>query len=587
MEENKNVIEESTKMDKEREAAEAEASRVKVLSPAQLVAKRFFRNKLAITGLVILSIMFVFSFIGAFFSPYKANQVFKKIDEVKKDYATAQINTELRYSVSEGQKMSNMLKAQFVLARTEKKNVFEFEDKEYAFSEVAPGFFNIGEFERVATINDRNGNSISGVSKEVEKAYKQAMSEDKKAFEVENTSYAIKLDSRDKAVGKINTIAMASAIIFDYADPTYKELCENLEFRHAASVAIGNELTSFEYDGAVYDVDVMSKEGSSQKVGTILQAGNVVINVSDVLMSAKDSSVTLTSDFKTKAREAIAASDGSTFKFTALDADNNEVEYYANITNGNIYIKKMAKTELLDSYASPSKKHILGTDFSGMDLMTRLMHGGRVSLIVGFVVIFIEMFIGIVIGGISGFFGGWVDMALMRFVDLFNSIPYWPMLIIASSVMDALRVGAYLRLLALMFILGFLGWTGIARIVRGQILTLREQEFMIACEANGIRTSRRIFRHLVPNVMPILIVQATMGLGSVIITEATLSFLGLGAKYPMASWGTIINASTDMFVMTNYWWVWIPAGTCILLTVLGFNFVGDGLRDAFDPKMKR
>jgi len=139
----------------------------------------------------------------------------------------------------------------------------------------------------------------------------------------------------------------------------------------------------------------------------------------------------------------------------------------------------------------------------------------------------------------------------------------------------------------LMLIMGLMGWTGIARIVRGQILTLREQDFMVAAEATGIRVSRRIFKHLVPNVMPLLIVDATMGLGGIIITEAVLSFLGLGIKYPMASWGSIINAASDVYVMTNFWFIWIPAGMLILLTVLGFNFVGDGLRDAFDPRMRR
>jgi peptide/nickel transport system permease protein len=138
-----------------------------------------------------------------------------------------------------------------------------------------------------------------------------------------------------------------------------------------------------------------------------------------------------------------------------------------------------------------------------------------------------------------------------------------------------------------MLVLGLLYWTTVARIVRGQILSLREQDFMVATEATGIRTSRRIFRHLIPNVMPLLIVNATAGLGGIIITEATLGFLGLGVKYPLASWGSIINIASDAFVMTNYWFMWIPAGTLILLTVLGFNFVGDGLRDAYDPRMQR
>jgi peptide/nickel transport system permease protein len=135
--------------------------------------------------------------------------------------------------------------------------------------------------------------------------------------------------------------------------------------------------------------------------------------------------------------------------------------------------------------------------------------------------------------------------------------------------------------------MSLLGWVGIARIVRGQILSLREQEFMVATEATGISVSRRIFKHLIPNVIPQLIVFATMGLGDVILSEATLSFLGLGIKYPDSSLVSIINAVNDSYVMTNYLFVWIPAGVLILLTVLAFNFIGDGLRDAFDPKMKR
>jgi len=153
--------------------------------------------------------------------------------------------------------------------------------------------------------------------------------------------------------------------------------------------------------------------------------------------------------------------------------------------------------------------------------------------------------------------------------------------------MDAAHVDPQIRIYYLMLILGVLGWPGTARLVRGQILSLREQEFMTATEATGISVSRRIFKHLVPNVIPQLIVVATMGLGNIILTESTLSYLGLGVKFPYASWGNIISAVSTVYVMTNYWFVWIPAGLLILLTVLGFNFVGDGLRDAFDPKMKR
>lgn len=243
---------------------------------------------------------------------------------------------------------------------------------------------------------------------------------------------------------------------------------------------------------------------------------------------------------------------------------------------------------LIDIYAKSSREHLVGTDGDGMDVLARMMYGGRISLMVCFIVIIIETIIGVILGGIAGFFGGWVDNLIMRAVDIFNCIPSLPILIIIGSLFDAQKMEPYTRLIWLMVILGVLGWPSVARMVRGQILSLREQEFMVAAEAIGLSNSRRIFKHLVPNVMPQLIVMASAGLGGIIITESTLSFLGLGVKYPLATWGSIINSVTaSSETMIKYTYIWVPVGMLICLTVVAFNFVGDGLRDAFDPKMKR
>ena len=241
----------------------------------------------------------------------------------------------------------------------------------------------------------------------------------------------------------------------------------------------------------------------------------------------------------------------------------------------------------IDRFASPSHEHILGTDGDGFDVFARIMYGGRVSLMVGFVVVFIETLIGVILGGIAGYFGGWVDNLVMRMVDVFYCIPSLPIMIILGALMDAAKLPSSTRIWVMMAVLGLLGWAGVARLVRGQILSLREQEFMVATEATGIKVRSRIFRHLIPNVMPQLIVSATMGLGGVILTESTLSFLGLGVKHPLATWGTIINSVTTASAMEHYAFIWIPVGLLICLTVIAFNFVGDGLRDAYDPKAKR
>lgn len=242
---------------------------------------------------------------------------------------------------------------------------------------------------------------------------------------------------------------------------------------------------------------------------------------------------------------------------------------------------------VINMFDAPSAAHPLGTDGDGFDVLSRIMYGGRVSLMVGFVVVFLETFLGVIMGGLSGYYGGWVDMLIMRLVDIFYCLPSMPIMIILGALMDAMRMDTYIRLLIMMAALGIMGWAGVARLVRGQILTLREQEFMVATEATGIRVKDRIFHHLVPNIMPQLIVQATMGMGGVILTESTLSFLGLGVKHPLATWGTIINSVSSASAMQHYAFIWIPVGLLICITVIAFNFVGDGLRDAYDPKAKR
>ena len=243
-----------------------------------------------------------------------------------------------------------------------------------------------------------------------------------------------------------------------------------------------------------------------------------------------------------------------------------------------------------NSLAAPSKDHLLGTDDQGYDVFVRLMYGGRISLIVSFLSVFLVTIFGVILGGIAGYYGGAVDTVIMRICDVLMCLPGVPILLIVSTALDSPQYGipAEYRIYLLMAFLSLISWPGGARLVRGQILSLREQEFMVAAEAMGYSTSRKIFKHLVPNVMPQLIVSMTLSLGSMILYEATLSYLNMGAKAPYAAWGTMINIiSTNQDILQNYPNVWVPAGICIVIAVLGFNFVGDGLRDALDPKARR
>lgn len=238
--------------------------------------------------------------------------------------------------------------------------------------------------------------------------------------------------------------------------------------------------------------------------------------------------------------------------------------------------------------ADISTAHWLGTDNMGYDVLTRLMYGGRVSLTIGFVVVIIETLIGVVMGGLAGYFGKWVDNLIMRLVDILSCIPSLPIMLILSVIFTESGLGdSIAKLYYMMIVLCLIGWVGTARLVRGQILSLREQEFMLAAKASGLSTFSKIFKHLMPNVVPQLIVSMTLGLGSIILTEATLGFLNIGAPLGTATWGNLINTASNPTYRQYYPNLWVGAGVCITLAILAFNFVGDGLRDAFDPKMKR
>ena len=271
--------------------------------------------------------------------------------------------------------------------------------------------------------------------------------------------------------------------------------------------------------------------------------------------------------------------------------DSKEVSYTVDGTE--YQVRQVRERWTSDNNKSaPSKDHLLGTDNLAYDVFTRLMYGGRVSLLVSFMTVILMTILGVIIGGIAGYFGGVADNIIMRVCDILMCLPGIPVLMILSAAMDgwveAQMIEEGMRIYILMFFLTLISWPGIARLVRGQILSLREQEYMVAAEAMGYSTSRKIFKHLVPNVMPQLIVQMSLSLGSMILYEATLSYLNMGIKAPYTAWGSMINIiTTDSEILEMYPFIWVPAGVCIVIAVLGFNFVGDGLRDALDPKARR
>ena len=233
-----------------------------------------------------------------------------------------------------------------------------------------------------------------------------------------------------------------------------------------------------------------------------------------------------------------------------------------------------------DANQPPSAKHLLGTDKIGRDLFVRLFYGGRVSLGIAIAVTALETIIGVVLGSMAGFFGGIVDTIISRISEMFMCFPFLMICITLQAIFGT-------SIMTLITILAVLSWPSIARIVRGQILSLREMDYMEACRALGISNKRQIFKHLFPNVLAYIIVYVTLSMASVILTETSLSFLGLGVSMPTPTWGNLIQEARNLLVLQKKWWYWIPPGSAIFLTILCFNILGDGLRDAIDPKMQK
>lgn len=247
------------------------------------------------------------------------------------------------------------------------------------------------------------------------------------------------------------------------------------------------------------------------------------------------------------------------------------------------YFQNYAVSEDGNLVSWGNKGFVLGSDEFGRDLFVRLIHGGRVSLTVGALAIIIQILIGTVVGMVAGFYGGRIDNLLMRMGEIIGSFPFYPLVITLSAMLPP-GFPATQRMIMIMLILGVTGWPGIARLVRGQILAEREKDFVMAARALGIRERNIVIKHILPNVLNIVIVQITLGYASSLLIEAGLSFLGFGVQYPFPSWGNMLSDAQTATVIEDYWWRWVFPGFMVFITALSINLVGDGLRDALDPK---
>lgn len=290
---------------------------------------------------------------------------------------------------------------------------------------------------------------------------------------------------------------------------------------------------------------------------------------------------------------------GGRYHYTGITEDGKAVAWGSNYYKQSTIPKAVSESKIKEvftgfyqNYAITSdgqvltwglKGYLLGTDDLGRDIFTRLLNGGRMSMTIGAVAVIISTTIGIIVGAVSGFFGGKIDMVLQRISEVVSSLPFLPFAMILSSLIGN-SMSSNQRIVLIMVILGLLSWTGLQRLVRAQVLSVREQEYVIAAKSLGIKQSHIVFKHILPNVISVIIVSATLSFATSMLTEASLSYLGFGVQAPHPTWGNMLYGANNSIVIQNYWWRWVFASVILGVCVICINLVGDGLRDAIDPK---
>ena len=241
--------------------------------------------------------------------------------------------------------------------------------------------------------------------------------------------------------------------------------------------------------------------------------------------------------------------------------------------------------KLTDSYGM--RGYLFGTDQRGRDTFTRLIHGGKMTMTIGAVAVIVSSVVAIIVGCLSGYFGGWVDMLLMRVTEIFSSIPFLPFAMLLSYVMSNRPISENMKIFIIMLILGLLSWTGLARMIRGQVLAEREKEFVMAAKAMGVKEKSIAFRHILPNVISVILVSMTLDFAGCLLTESSLSYLGFGVQQPRPTWGNMLNGANNSIVIQNYWWQWLFPAIFLSIATISINIIGDTLRDVLDPKSSR
>jgi peptide/nickel transport system permease protein len=576
-----------------------------IMSPSKVIVKNFFRNKLAIGGLIGFTIMLSVVFIGAALNPLtiletnpimrntKPGLGYTNITSEAKNAGLVQISNGSTFGIGLGKDGDVYAWGQDVLGSTK----IPAEVNALQIKKIAAGDRHAIALTTTGKIYGWGNNNFKQaiVPTEIEAILMlenvvdilagdqySAILTDKNKIHVWGTTFATGLDIVPSAFqGRIVKAAQAPYnILLILDDGSIGIMGERQTALDRIPAPIANK-----------DVKIVDAAVTVRTAVAVDSVGQVYVwgeNEFDLL--------TLPAGIE---NEKIVSVEAGRAHFIALSASGKMFVWGSNSFNQLTAPKALADKKVTSiaanyyqsyaiaedgtSYGWGQDGYYLGTDDLGRDMLMRLIHGGRVTMTVGAVAVLISTFIGLLVGLVSGFYGGWIDNILMRFTEVINSFPFLPMAITLSSFVGGI-LSQTERLLLIMVILGVISWTGLARLVRGQILAEREKDFVLAARALGIRSNVIILRHILPNVINVVIVSMTLGYAGSLLTEAGLSFLGFGVIPPSPSWGNMLTGAQDSTVITFYWWRWILPAVAVLIAALTVNIIGDGLRDAMDPK---
>ena len=618
-----------------KELTEDEKFRVENLeSPSKLAVKAFFRRKLAVAALIVLVALFLFVFVGPYFFPMDLTYTDANLANLPPNYTMLDVPSDLEDDI---RTISGF--ADFTIGVSEDNNFYIWGNTLDTLSEVdyskVPEEIKEGNIFTASAGLDHiiaitTEGKIVGWGKNYQCQYGYKQNEADPYFQMPEEFITGTIDT--SKVQQLLCGYQATALVYDgklyvWGNPSgMGNMADMLKLGDKVDTPVKKVAMSNYYAIALLEDGSVSTAGQTytfnrQSAYSNKAEGNKVANLQSYI---KDKNVVDIS--ATKNCFALLCDDGELLIAGAAQFGETDVpalaegEKFVSVVGGTNHFvgvtdKGVAyawghndgkqadvygaeagvvyagskqtylvsnEGELLD--ATGFKGYIMGTDNRGRDIFTRIVHGGKMTMTVGAVAVIVSTIIAIIIGCLSGYFGGWVDMLLMRITEIFSAIPFLPFAMMLSYVIQRNPIDETVRIVIIMIMLGLLSWTGLARMIRGQVLAEREKEFVTAAKSMGVKENRIAFKHILPNVISVILVSVTLDFAGCMLTESSLSYLGFGVQQPQPTWGNMLDGANNSIVIQNYWWQWVFPAIFLSIATISINIIGDTLRDVLDPK---